>query len=217
MIRLILVLSAVLCLSMRADEELPFQVTSEHYEQADLFRLEIEQGRVREKSNVAFNVMFRIAVFHLRLKGKKAEADKIEAEWENHWNGYLMRVKDIGDFAPLSKWVSETYLKIEGILGQEICDWIRISDIYSLNHELPFAFSPCKINGVEFYKHMVGDKRRGLYPILAYWSAYVSTTAATMGGGFIFLSGMVGAGCEFVVKRWIAPPLAEKIWNWACQ
>lgn len=215
MAKLILILATALCLSMHASDDI-YQVTNEHHQRAEDFRLEMMQGRSREKANVALNALFKISVFHLRMKGYKVEAQQIEDEWDNHWNGYLMRARDIGDFAPMSAWLDAAYLKIEALLGQEICDWVRISDIYSLNHELPFMLSPCKINGVEFYKHMVGDKRRGLYPILAYWSAYVATTAATSGTGFVFVSGLVGSGCEFVVKKWVAPPLAEKLWNWSC-
>lgn len=188
------------------------EVSDRVWKLSEGFSEEVQQGRMRERTNGALNAMIRFAAFKLKTKGHKKEAALLVNEWETRWNGYLMRVgRDIGDHRPLSQWLAEKYDMLELILGVDICHMLRLDDLKTVNYGIPVVFSCVdNVDVVEFEKHFVPFSG-----VVIYWTSFFTCVGGTWGTGFLFCS-PISWGCEFVTEKWIAPKLNETVWGWSC-
>jgi len=190
----------------------PVYVDSRSYDYAEEHRKAVQEGRLKERTNMALNAIIRYAAFKLKKTGHKKEAEKLIKEWEGQWSGYIMRVgKDIGDHAPLSMWLKEKTDLLTFILGIEVMKATRLWDLVVFNHAIPVVFSCIDdVDEVEFGKHFVP-----LMGSTAYWVSFFVCVGGTWGSGFLFC-GPISWGSEFVVKMWIAPSLNPTVWDWSC-
>lgn len=190
---------------------------------------EIDEGgfmKLAEKSEMALDAIFKLSILNLKRHGYRELAKEVKQEWEVR-RGTLILLslgvneegRPIGDFAPLSQWLSEVYERIEDALGLELCRLLRISDIKTLNHGLRVVFSPCFHGLPEFTMHFChDDKYRGVLPVVAYWSTVITCSVATFGAGIIgFICSPIAMLVEAGTDRVIAPWLAPKLFNLACE
>lgn len=175
------------------------------------YKKEVQEGRFAERTNLALNAIVRFAAFQLTLKGHKDEADKLIAEWESGFDGYLLR-RDLGDHAPLSMWLAEKYAMIEFILGTEVCHFLRLDDIKTINYGIPVVFKCVDdVDVVEYGKHFIP-----LSGVAVYWSSFFACVGGTWGTGFLFCS-PISMGAEWLTETWAAPRLNPTVHKWSCQ
>ena len=186
-----------------------------------------------EYVNDNYRGMFKIAAMNLRKYGFKKESREVLNEWREHDGelNYLVALdrRAIADFAPLSQWIDKAYQKIcgEQALGYNICYALRLSDIYSVNHELIPFFSMCSYTPVQTIDVGCGDFHmtpvpihpvRGLEDITIYWSVVIGCDVITYGSGLIFpICSPIGMITERIFELKLCEPLTNKIYGWACK
>jgi len=171
-----------------------------------------DPSRLRNRTGFAMGLMVRKGVRELRKKGHHAQADKIEKEWKEQYSLILFQMRDIGDFQPLSDWLSALYIALELLLGENVMKQLHLDDIHILNHAIPVTFLPCKgpwkkSDYVEHFSALLG--------VVAYWGTWAGCLAGTSGLGS-FLCMPAGRGAEFLMRRFLAPPLGRGIFNALC-
>ena len=184
---------------------------SEPYEIARLLK-ENRMTEVQYRTNFALNAMIRRGVAELRKKGHHEEADKIEGQWTNRYSKFLLRM-GIGDFEPLSDWLSAIYITLELLLGENLMRALHLDDIHILNHTIPVVFAPCRGPWVkEDYAEHFG----ALSGVVGYWSIFIGCTLSTSGLGLFFCSpaGMLG---ELVLSRLLGPGVGRSVYSAICE
>lgn len=175
--------------------------------------------QMRIRTNVALDAIIRVMVGELRNKAYTAEAEQIEKEWNEQYSFFILR-RDLGDHKPLSDWLANTYAKVESLLGVFICQQLHLDDINVLNYSIPIVFHPCDYpmdfvsdpRRVDYACHFVGtSKHGGFAPVVAYWTSYAACVVGTSGTGFVWACSTAADGCKWVMKKWVAPPLSNKI------
>jgi hypothetical protein len=177
-------------------------------------------------SNASIKAIIKIASRNLRRRGHFTTANGLERGWDR-FDGTLIKLaqnqgdianRNIGDFEPLVKWLSDAYEKIESKLGYQLCVALRLSDLKTINHGLVVVFRPCKYGYDEFYKHFATSdpKYRSLLPVVSYWTTVITCSIGTYGIGYFFICSPAGMLVEFVVDKKVAPWLAPKIYNSVC-
>ena len=171
-----------------------------------------KQGRIAEQTNLALSIMLLRAQRKLRRDGNHQLADEIAAGWRK-WDGYLMRMgRDIGDYKPLSVWLSDIYFKLLAALGEDAMRFFHLDDIQILNYALPVVFRPCDAqwDQTEYGLHFVP-----FAGVISYWTAWGVCTGASAGIGLLFC-GPIGMGAEMIMVRFLAAPLGNGLYRVAC-
>lgn len=171
-------------------------------------------------ANRALGSIIRLAAKNLRRRGHHKTARKLEIEW-SMIDGRIVEIakgqRDIGDFEPISEWLALAYEIIELNLGFTTCQILRLTDIKTINFALRVVFNPCRYGLVEFTNHFVGDKYKGLAPVVSYWSVVTGCSIGTFGAGYFFVCSPAGWLIELGVLEVVAPRLSPKLYNLACQ
>ena len=171
-------------------------------------------------ANRALGSIIRLAVKNLRRRNYLKTARKLEIEW-SMIDGRIVEIakgqRDIGDFEPISEWLALAYEIIELKLGFTTCQILRLTDIKTINFALRVVFNPCRYGLVEFNNHFVGDKYKGLAPVVSYWSVVTGCSIGTFGAGYFFVCSPFGWLIELGVLEVVAPRLSPKLYNLACQ
>lgn len=140
----------------------------------------------------AVNGALSRAYLELRKRGNYQLADSIEHEWNSVYGAsFFSDTHNIGDHAPISKWLADKYNLIEAFLGLEVCKATHISDIKTLNSGIitvihPGNFPMDSVAGdrkTEYVRHFAGgpsgdDTYYGVIPVIIYWSVNIGLTAA---------------------------------------
>lgn len=178
-------------------------------------------------SNASIRAILKIAVRNLKRRGYWSTANELERDWAR-FDGKLIELvelnrgeigaRNIGDFEPLIEWLSEAYEKIESKLGYQLCVALRLSDLKTINHGLVVVFRPCHFGYDEFFKHFATNdpKYRSLFPVVSYWTTVIGCSIGTYGIGYFFICSPAGMLVEFIVDKKVAPWLAPKLYNLAC-
>lgn len=242
MVRLAFVLFVALCLAAHADSwdvELNgngIYQTSDHSKaksKTESLKRSWELGgriRIADDVDLAMGQLFKIAILNLRHKGFQEDADRISEGWKK-FKGTVPRMarevssRKIGDWEPLSMWLSFAYALLEDRLGYSFCHASHLDAIMVFNYTIPVVLlKPCEFPEQEFSIHFCGDtpdtinQRRGLLPETSYFLAQIGCSIATFGAGavFFFICGPIATLVEVGVEKWVAPYLSGKIYNWAC-
>lgn len=200
----------------------------------------LEEGQAPSLALVAFDEMFAEAERQLTKAGRPDEAERLAAEWEGFGQEYLMaladpELTDVGDHSPFSEWIAVWYAQLEAVLGVQIMEMTHLRDIWVLNYTLPVVFRPHEgaawcldMDGgdceAEYRRHFAGTKwqkrpdpdadevqHHGFAGVVTYWAVWGGCTAATSGVGSLFC-GPAGTGAEFVMERYVAPGLSDRIY-----
>ena len=200
---------------------------------AKLFVRDIKNmPRLAQKWDIAIGGILKIAYHNLNQFEFPDAAQEIQSDWRQH-KGELIRIVNAiqyderaqQDLDGYWKWLDETYLKIEGKLGYELCHSLRLDDLYSLNR-IGWIFRPCSIGESQWTCVLCGDKhvpipavnpRRGDLPIISYWATSVSCGVATFGVGVIgMVCGPLAMVVEYTVDSWACPRLETWLYTKAC-
>lgn len=170
-------------------------------------------------ANLALRAIIKIGTKNLRAKGHRLEALRIERQWR--WiDGTLTAIinnRNIGDFEPISQWLSDVYDTFEENLGLEVCSILRLTDIKTLNYGLRVVCRPCNYGLNDFYEHFVADERyKGVAPVASYWAVVLGCSIGTYSIGYFFICSPIGIVVEAGVKNKLAPWAAPIIYDKAC-
>lgn len=156
--------------------------------------------------------MIKIAAWQLRLRGYDSVADELEADWGNQFSGLLpaaVVLEDLGSWAPISEWIAVRYELLELLLGEDVMENLRLTDIKIINFAVPVVFKlsiidPGAIDAPEYKLHFVP-----LSGTVAWWTTFLACEVAVWGTDFTFLCGFAGDGMRFVAKA-IAPRYSDR-------
>lgn len=200
--------------------------------QADSVGAEVDAGgleKFADRTDQALNRVVLVALHQMDKKGQHAFATQKEQEWNTHFRGYLSHrysagYGDIGDHAPLVKWLADFYDKVEAKLGVTLCKMTHISDIKTFNFCIPVVFHPCTFDmgGVtlsrkdEYRNHFSqGLTYYGLLPVVTYWVADIGCMFGTVGIGAL-LCGPVAGLAEIACANTVAPKVSDRVFDRAC-
>ena len=179
---------------------------------ARTFGQQIRRGELPQRTNKALDAMVRFAAYKLKRSGNTTQADKLIKEWENQYSRYLENARDLGDHAPLSKWLADKISLLELILGTQLMKATRLYDLKVINYGLPMVFRCLDhADEVEYGKHFIP-----LTGVVIYWTSFFVCVGGTWGTGFLFC-GPLAMGAEFLTVNLIAPRLNHFCWNLACR
>ena len=91
---------------------------------------------VERETNFALEAMIKRSCKELRDRGFYGAAEKIEKEWKQTYSFQSQKLVAIGDFEPLSDWLSALYITLELLLGKDVMKATHLDDIHILNHEI---------------------------------------------------------------------------------
>ena len=161
----------------------------------------------------------------LRAEGHNGLADEISDEFVAHYRNANVKaylgIKEIGDHPPVSEWLQTVHKKIHDAIGDFLCQWSHIHDVYILNHA-NVVFKPKMASDLKDYKdHFAGHliwgwwwEHHGFAGVVTYWVIEGACIGASYGLGIVtFVCGPIATYAENVVDKRIAPPIAERIWN----
>jgi hypothetical protein len=199
----------------------PFQDRYDHRAALEEVKAELssqDRTRLAKKVDHAIDKIVEVAAWKLRREGKLVEAKRLEKEWNTQFKGflphYVQMLQDgqfgaIGDYAPMSEWLSDVSKRLVELLGQEICDFLRISDLNTINYCLPVVFHIEKVLGpvmIDFPEYEVHfDPFCG---VVAYWSTWAACTGATWGTGAFIICTPAGWLVEKFTVKYVAPKVA---------
>lgn len=202
----------------------------------------IEQGQSRQLTTEALDSLLGHAVELLTQRDHAGLGAELAAAWRDHYRLLTLgAVGDMGDHAPLSGWLAETYDRIEAVLGPEVCDMTHLSDLDVLNYTTPVVFSPhagevwCQEHLTafpeascepEYRRHFAGTRWQrqdddgatarlhfGLAPVATYWLVFGACEAALWGTDGTLGCGAVSEVAEVAVARYVAPRASVSLWE----
>jgi hypothetical protein len=203
------------------------------HRQARAIRREIEDGNMyatAQRTDEALDALVARGVQKLREKGDDSFAEQFEGEWSDQFRGFLAHAmaqnggRDIGDHKPLIQWLATFYDHLESVLGVQVCKSLHLSDIKTFNYCIPIVFHPCTFpmdnvtvsREAEYANHFAkGAVYYGLIPVVVYWVCDISCIASTSGIATM-ICGPLSGGAEFIMGKWFAPRLSNRIFERAC-
>jgi hypothetical protein len=195
---------------------------------------EIEAGNVGGLALETYSNMFAEADRQLRKAGKARLADELANDWRQFGQDLLLSFADVGDHEPFNKFIAEWYAKLEAALGVRIMELTHLRDVWVLNYTLKVVFNPeasaawclewdaddCKneyrrhMAGTRWYRHPdpQADKilHHGFAGVVTYWAVTISCMVGAPG---LPVCGLAGTGAEFVMERYLAPGLSNRLYD----
>jgi hypothetical protein len=180
-----------------------------------------------KETDKALDALIRQAQAVMRAKGYDREADEIGQEYADHYQDafltqYLGVTKEIGDHPPLNEWLVKVHNKIEETIGEFLCKYFHLHDLYIFNYATPVVFKPKLYLLPEYLDHFSGHlyagankwKHHGLAGVVTYWAVNITCQVGTMGMGAVtFVCGPIAGFSENIMDKRIAPPIGTKIWK----
>lgn len=164
--------------------------------------------------------LIKMAVRELNRQGYPEKAAEVQSEYAEYANYLYITVMqeqqgllgDIGDHNPLSAWLTKLYNDLESILGFEVCHFLHLDDINTMNYVIPVVFHLKVLGGDQ-----IGEPEYALHfvpfsGITAYWTIWAICEVGTSGTAWVLVCMPAGTGAEIITERFIAPPLAPKIY-----
>jgi hypothetical protein len=161
--------------------------------------------------------MVSVSTYFLRREGYEADASRIEIEYGLLFKRYVSRLvageKDLGDYAPLSAFLTRLSETLDEKLGSEIMELTHLEDVRIVNYTVPVVFHLSTIpagaiSPAEYKKHFVP-----LTGVTAFWGVSIACDIGTVGTGYWFICSPAGVIAKFLVVEYIAPPAAPRWYN----
>ena len=174
---------------------------------------QFNDSRLSGKMFDAIENLIDAATEKLRDEGNAALAAEISRDWLRvaAMNRGQFGTLDLGDHAPLNRWLADTYAKIEARLTPRVCHLFRLDDLKVLNHSIPVVFHPRGWNGdswdrAEYRKHFVPFSGA-----VTYWTIN-GTCKVLTSGLWSWACGTVSEIPRFAVEKWFAPGTSDRVY-----
>jgi hypothetical protein len=167
-----------------------------------------------QQTQKALNALVSIGVAELQKRGYSREAGRWSDSWNNQFANYFdaVGILNLGDHAPLSRWLVGFYNDLEAKLGKTVCEILYLDDLRVFNYAIPVVFNPLGLKGdhwdmVEYRKHFV--------PFAAattYWAGQIACGFVTniIGGVICSFAAVVP---RYAMQDFIAPSLSDFVFN----
>ncbi len=181
----------------------------------------------------ALSRLIAFAAVLLERKGMSVEARVLTLQYQTQYAGMMYRLQsqlgasgDIGDYMPMLQWLDKWYQKLEGVFGPAVMRATRLEHLKLLNYSIPVVFHPRGYENqwwdkVGYIRHFAGTRRTDFYPeyaydgfagVVTYWAVGAACTVGTQGAGALpFLCSPVGDFSAYVMGKWPAPKIGERI------
>jgi len=177
--------------------------------------LDLTTARIIQRSVAALN--------HF---GYKADATKIASEYDANYKFFYENRfygdKEIGQHDPMNIWMELVHVAVHIKLGDFWCQYFHTHDLFIINFATPIVLNPLSaFDKIDYVDHFAGHPtgrfswdHHGLAGVISYWAATATCGAATAGLGLItFVCGPISGFVESGMDKYIAPPIAGKIWD----
>ena len=176
--------------------------------------LDLTTARIIQRSVAALN--------HF---GFKDDATKIAGEYESNYKFFyenrFFGMKEIGQHDPMNIWMELVHVAVHIKLGDFWCQYFHTHDLFIVNFATPVVFNPSAFDKIDYLDHFAGHPlsrwsfdHHGLAGVVSYWASTAVCGAATAGLGLLtFVCGPISGFVENGMDRYIAPPIAGKIWE----
>jgi hypothetical protein len=176
--------------------------------------LDLTTARIIQRSVAALN--------HF---GYKDDAIKIAGEYESNYKFFyenrFFGMKEIGQHDPMNIWMELVHVAVHIKLGDFWCQYFHTHDLFIVNFATPVVFNPSAFDKIDYLDHFAGHPlsrwsfdHHGLAGVVSYWASTAVCGAATAGLGLLtFVCGPISGFVENGMDRYIAPPIAGKIWE----
>lgn len=181
---------------------------------------DVSGENARAAGQNALNSVVFAGIGALRETGNGALADRYEGEWNGGFSTYLFENKDLGDHAPLMKWLADFYNKLEERLGSSIPYNGVLGDVYAMNYAIPIVFSPKgdwrtfygDRDWVEYRKHFIPFANViTFYGVKFACNRFVRNT--DLGNQGKKLCVKVSEKLRFLMGRYVAPKISDFVFN----
>jgi hypothetical protein len=175
---------------------------------------DLRNGRIVKRLHITLDVLIRTACKQLVVSGHSSEAQEILDGWESQWSHYVSRItpRDLGDHAPLSKWLSVIYIVLDTLLTTTVMENLHLDDIHILNYAIPVVFSPCdpEWDKREYKLHFVP-----FAGVVTYWAVWAGCITLSQ-GATVSLCTTIGSTSECLMKTLPAGLLSNLTYNIFC-
>lgn len=178
---------------------------------------QLRHGQIQEVWLKSFNALMSFVIETLHSKGHHGLANQATQQWSFYFHHLTLGpidVMDLGDHRPLNEWLTWFYNETEAKLGKRICEFFHIDDIKAFNYGYYVTFYPEgdpvtneTWDHLEYKKHFVPFATAAFY-----WGSYLACNIAT-NFPFSFACSIGLQGPRYIVKRWVAPPLALEVYQ----
>lgn len=164
----------------------------------------------------------------LTEKGENRLAQQLSNEWSyNLHRSLFSQERDIGEHPEyvISKWVHDSYFKIEEKLGHEFCVQSHIAAMLTFNDGAKVVINPCvfpmdNVKGerkAEYSRNFSGYDSRfnGVVPEACYFAMAIACAAGTSGLGSVVCSFAAGIA-ERMIAEFVAPQLSDYVFDKSC-
>lgn len=179
---------------------------------ATRFKNYLQQGKAAEMATEAIQAVLIKGTDELRKRGYKKEAEEIMREWRYKYCTMVYEIRnsrEVGDH-PGVLWLLAVHEKIAAIIGEDICNALRIHDLWNFGMTIGVVFR-CQDNVpmAEYFEHFV------LFAgCTAYWIASIACTATCP---VPFVCMFAGMGVEKLVTLFVVPKIQGKCFSMACE
>lgn len=160
--------------------------------------------------------LFKIVVYRLKQRGFADEANQIHREWQQINSFYFQNnfeLSQLGDHAPLSQWLANTYNRIEKLIGPRLCSIYHFDDVKIINYGFPVSFSPGgnPANGLAWGKNEYLAHFVPLAGAISYWTGDAVCEAALDSIASMICSSSMEIA-RFNIEQHLAPWIGEQIY-----
>lgn len=185
---------------------------------------ETDSFQAAKYTDQAIENMIQASKVVLTSYGYEDEANAISLEYNLKYKNYAVRQmlgdKELGDFPPMSEFLTKVHNKIEDLIGEFLCKMFHLHDLMIINYSMPVVFAPSKYDLENYIDHSAGHKfgwfwiHHGFYGVVTYWIVNWTCGGFTAGMGIItFICGPISGFAESAMDSYIAPPVSEAIWK----
>lgn len=188
-------------------------------------KAEIENERLAPQVDKAVKAIIDTTVMALRHKGYKKDADAIEQEFYDKFDGFVtnhVSIRgDIGDYAPWSQFLADVHEKAHDRLGDVLCKFIHVHDLFIVTYSVPVVFSPSDYDLQTYQNHFTGIhvlgpvwEHYGLAPVIVYWTVNIACNVGTYAAGAAFFGcSILASVAEDAFGIYVSPKLGEFCWK----
>jgi hypothetical protein len=182
----------------------------------------LRTGRIAESWFRNLDILLQFTLETLEKKGHHELAVQASNEWRFYHGQIEMALKhdlplttfDLGDHRPLSAWLAWFYDEVETKLGRRFCAFFHIDDIKAFNYGYIVTMNPWgdpvtreTWDRLEYQRHFVPFATASFY-----WSSYLACNLSAPMPASLGCSVALQAP-RYLVRRWIAPPLAMEVFE----